>query len=148
MTKNPLACGECHLIIPDEKKSGPYSRKKKKELVEELESRGLSKDGKVEDLIHRLIEYDFEQKDLSELVTELAKLNPTADTDCEKDEIISKLMKEKAKKHQPKCNRCPSAPVSADWNGYVIIMQPNRSEIAKRLQVELPGKYALKVNIN
>jgi len=27
-------------------------------------------------------------------------------------------------------------------------MQPQRSEIAKRLKVELPGKYALKVNIN
>ena len=46
------------------------------------------------------------------------------------------------------CPRHPSSRVSSDWNGYVIIMQPNRSEIAKRLQVELPGKYALKVNIN
>ena len=46
------------------------------------------------------------------------------------------------------CPRHPSSRGSSDWNGYVIIMQPNRSEIAKRLQVELPGKYALKVNIN
>ncbi|MBT4069810.1 MAG: DNA-directed RNA polymerase, subunit E'' [Euryarchaeota archaeon] len=46
------------------------------------------------------------------------------------------------------CPRHPSSRVSSDWNGYVIIMQPSRSEIAKRLQVELPGKYALKVNIN
>ena len=46
------------------------------------------------------------------------------------------------------CPLHPSSRVSSDWNGYVIIMQPNRSEIAKRLQVELPGKYALKVNIN
>ena len=45
------------------------------------------------------------------------------------------------------CPRPPSAPVSSDWTGYVIIMQPERSEIAKRLQVELPGRYALKVNI-
>ncbi len=45
------------------------------------------------------------------------------------------------------CPRHPSAPVSSDWTGYVIIMQPERSEIAKRLQVELPGRYALKVNI-
>lgn len=45
------------------------------------------------------------------------------------------------------CPRHPSAPVSTDWQGYVIIMDPSRSEIAKRLQVEQPGQYALKVNI-
>ena len=46
------------------------------------------------------------------------------------------------------CPRHPSSKVSSDWTGYAIIMQPHRSEIAKRLQVEQPGKYALKVNIN
>ena len=45
------------------------------------------------------------------------------------------------------CPRNPSAQVSTDHQGYVIIMNPARSEIAKRLGVELPGKYALKVNI-
>jgi DNA-directed RNA polymerase subunit E" len=45
------------------------------------------------------------------------------------------------------CPRHPSAQVSSDWTGYVIIMQPERSEIASRLEVELPGRYALKVNI-
>ena len=45
------------------------------------------------------------------------------------------------------CARCPSAPVSSDWTGYVIIVKPGRSEIAKRLQVDKPGRYALKVNI-
>ena len=44
------------------------------------------------------------------------------------------------------CARCPSAQVSSDWQGYVITMNPERSEIAKRLNVEHPGKYALKVN--
>lgn len=45
------------------------------------------------------------------------------------------------------CPRHPSASVSSDWTGYVIIIQPERSEIAERLKVEQPGKYALKVNI-
>ena len=45
------------------------------------------------------------------------------------------------------CPRHPSAQVSSDWTGYVIIMQPERSEIASRLEAELPGRYALKVNI-
>ena len=44
------------------------------------------------------------------------------------------------------CPRHTSAQVSTDHQGYVIIMNPNRSEIAKRLEVELPGKYALKVS--
>ena len=48
---------------------------------------------------------------------------------------------------EDQCPRHPSAQVSTDWSGYVIIMHPSRSEIAKRLQVEQPGKYALKVNI-
>ena len=46
----------------------------------------------------------------------------------------------------PQCNRCPGAQVTTDWQGYVIIMNPERSEIAKRLNVDRPGKYALKVN--
>ena len=45
------------------------------------------------------------------------------------------------------CPRHPSANVSSDWTGYVVIIQPERSEIAERLKVEQPGKYALKVNI-
>jgi len=45
------------------------------------------------------------------------------------------------------CPHHPSAQVSSDWTGYVIIVNPERSEIAKRLQVERPGRYALKVNI-
>ena len=147
MAKNPFACSECHMIIPEEKKSGPYSNKKKKQLVEELESRELSKDGKVEDLVNRLIENDFEQKDLSELVKELTKLDPQANTQGEKKEIISRLMKEVTKSYQPKCIHHPSAPVSSDWTGYVVIMDPSRSEIANRLNIEYPGNYALKVNI-
>ena len=45
------------------------------------------------------------------------------------------------------CNRCPTAPVSSDWSGYVVVMNPERSEIAARLNIEHPGNYALKVNI-
>ncbi len=44
------------------------------------------------------------------------------------------------------CSRCPSAPVSSDWSGYVVVMNPSRSEIARRLSIEAPGSYALKVN--
>ena len=26
------------------------------------------------------------------------------------------------------CSRCPSAPVSSDWTGYVVVMNPSRSD--------------------
>ena len=45
------------------------------------------------------------------------------------------------------CMRCPSAPVSTDWMGFTIILDPARSEVARRLGIGRPGNYALKVNI-
>ena len=46
----------------------------------------------------------------------------------------------------PQCNRCPGAQVTTDWQGYVIIMNPERSEIAKRLNVDRPGKMHSRLN--
>ena len=45
------------------------------------------------------------------------------------------------------CASCPSAPVSSDRTGYDVVLDPSRSEIANRLNIEVPGNYALKVNI-
>ena len=47
----------------------------------------------------------------------------------------------------PQCNHCPNSPVTTDWQGFVVVMHPDRSEVAKRLQISRPGSYALKVNI-
>ncbi len=47
----------------------------------------------------------------------------------------------------PECNAHPDAHCTGDWLGYVVILNPSRSEIAKKLNVETPGNYALKVNI-
>tara|TARA_B100001094_G_C17639683_1_gene534437 strand:- start:153 stop:380 length:228 start_codon:yes stop_codon:yes gene_type:complete len=47
----------------------------------------------------------------------------------------------------PQCPYSPSAPVSNDWQGLVIIMNPETSEVGKRMGVTRPGSYALKVNI-
>jgi DNA-directed RNA polymerase subunit E" len=51
------------------------------------------------------------------------------------------------KSEPPQCLRCPNAPVTTDWQGFVVIMHPDRSEVAKRLNITSPGSYALKVNI-
>ena len=148
MVKIPYACTECHMVIPDDKKEwkGDYSHKKKKELLIELENRNLSKDGKNDDLIKRLVKNDYEQKDIEQLVDELTSLDPKAETEGGKEHIISMILKEITKKYEPKCRWCPTAPVSTDHQGYVIIINPNRSDIAKKLEVDRPGKYALKVS--
>ncbi len=41
----------------------------------------------------------------------------------------------------PKCNN----PTSKDWQGYVVIIDHNRSEIAKKMGVNIDGSFALRV---
>lgn len=43
------------------------------------------------------------------------------------------------------CPVCHSKDVSSKWKGMAVIMNPEKSEIAKELDVTLSGKYALKV---
>lgn len=43
------------------------------------------------------------------------------------------------------CEICGSSALTSDWSGYVVIIDPEQSKIAKKLAVKLPGKYALKV---
>lgn len=44
-------------------------------------------------------------------------------------------------------DRCPlcSEQTVNRWQGYVIIRDPERSQIAKKMNIKKPGKYALKV---
>ena len=43
------------------------------------------------------------------------------------------------------CPNCTSSSLTEDWSGYVIIVHPEESEIAREMEVTTPGKYALKV---
>ena len=43
------------------------------------------------------------------------------------------------------CPACGSSSLTEDWSGYVIILHPETSEIAREMEVTEPGKYALKV---
>ncbi|MDI6718768.1 MAG: transcription elongation factor subunit Spt4 [Methanomicrobiales archaeon] len=43
------------------------------------------------------------------------------------------------------CTVCGTTNLSTDWAGYLIIIDPEHSDIAKRMNIKLPGKYALKV---
>ncbi|NHI93963.1 MAG: hypothetical protein EAX96_15855 [Candidatus Lokiarchaeota archaeon] len=46
---------------------------------------------------------------------------------------------------EPQCPNCKSTNISTSYSGVVIIIQPDKSYIAKRLGITNPGKYALKV---
>ncbi|RLE71469.1 MAG: DNA-binding protein [Thermoprotei archaeon] len=43
------------------------------------------------------------------------------------------------------CPNCGSHDFSTDWVGMIIIEDVERSVLAKKLNIEKPGKYALKV---
>jgi DNA-directed RNA polymerase subunit E" len=44
---------------------------------------------------------------------------------------------------EKECPICKSTDLSASWKGLVIIIDPKESEIAKSLDIQSPGKYAL-----
>ena len=44
------------------------------------------------------------------------------------------------------CPACKSSDLTANWDGLVVIANPETSRIAKTLKITVKGKYALKVN--
>jgi DNA-directed RNA polymerase subunit E" len=45
----------------------------------------------------------------------------------------------------PICPNCKSTNLSEDWSGLVVIVDPNASEVAKRMSISAAGRYALRV---
>ena len=43
-----------------------------------------------------------------------------------------------------RCVICNVA-TSKNWSGFLIVVDPEKSEIAKELKITLPGEYALRV---
>src|SRR5208283_4394205 len=43
------------------------------------------------------------------------------------------------------CVICGTTNLSDDWSGYLVIIDPENSDVAKRMNIKLPGRYALKV---
>ncbi len=43
------------------------------------------------------------------------------------------------------CPICNESKFSRDWRGYVIIIDPEGSKIAEKMNVDTPGRYALRV---
>lgn len=44
------------------------------------------------------------------------------------------------------CPVCKDSELTTNWKGFVIIFDPENSEIANRLDISLPGKYALRLS--
>ena len=42
------------------------------------------------------------------------------------------------------CTKC-GGQLSRDWQGYIVIINPEKSEIAKTMGITTEGRYALKV---
>ena len=43
------------------------------------------------------------------------------------------------------CPRCPDSEVSREWQGFVEVLNPDKSELAKEMGIRTPGRYALRV---
>ncbi|MDD3574751.1 transcription elongation factor subunit Spt4 [Methanospirillum sp.] len=43
------------------------------------------------------------------------------------------------------CSICGTSNLTSDWTGYLVIIDPEHSEVAHRMNITLPGRYALKV---
>ena len=43
------------------------------------------------------------------------------------------------------CSMCGLSNLTADWAGYLIVIDPAQSDVAKRMNITVPGRYALKV---
>ena len=48
-------------------------------------------------------------------------------------------------KNTVRCPVCGSTDISDDWDGIVIVIDVEKSEIAKKLEITKPGRYAIKV---
>jgi DNA-directed RNA polymerase subunit E" len=45
----------------------------------------------------------------------------------------------------PRCPRHPDAKLTESWKGRIIILDPNTSEIAKKMGITEKGEYAIRV---
>ena len=44
----------------------------------------------------------------------------------------------------PECPACKTAAFSTNWQGRITILDVNKSEIAKKIGIEVNGEYAIK----
>jgi len=45
-----------------------------------------------------------------------------------------------------KCPKCGGNSFTTFWKGYVVILDPEKSQIAEKMGIHVPGKYALRLS--
>ena len=45
------------------------------------------------------------------------------------------------------CPICHESNLTKSWEGYILLVNPENSEIAKAIGATIPGKYALKIKV-
>ena len=48
--------------------------------------------------------------------------------------------------NEKKCPACGEESFTKLWKGYVVIIDPSSSEIAKKINVSVPGTYAVRLS--
>jgi len=43
------------------------------------------------------------------------------------------------------CPVCKTSQLTTNWKGFVVVIDPEKSEIAKKLGITIPGKYAIRL---
>ncbi|RLG87884.1 MAG: DNA-binding protein [Thermoprotei archaeon] len=46
---------------------------------------------------------------------------------------------------EEKCPNCGSTSFTEEWDGMIIIIDPEKSWVAKRLNIKKPGRYAIRL---
>lgn len=59
--------------------------------------------------------------------------------------VVKACIKCKRLTPKSKCPYHPEAKLSDSWKGEIVVLDPEKSEIAKKLNIERPGKYALRL---
>lgn len=44
------------------------------------------------------------------------------------------------------CPICKDSQLTPSWKGFIVILDPEKSELAKKLGITIPGKYALRLS--
>ncbi len=65
--------------------------------------------------------------------------------DQKDSQLFPEAEKDNRKFQLDRCPNCNSTDLSEDYSGMVLIFDPEKSEIAKRLNVTRKGQYALRV---
>jgi len=43
------------------------------------------------------------------------------------------------------CPQCQSTDLVDKWSGQLVVLDPEKSEIGKKLDIKAPGRYAIKI---